>query len=656
MIIYESSKSGFIDDVEGKLLQPKLESAFENRTGWIPDDRRGWEAAYGEFKVDLQQADVDNDVRVAIEYHLSAAGRFRIDVLLAGNDRRCDRALIVELKGWKEAEATDIPELVRTPFASGPRLVTHPSVQALGYREMVLAFNEDVERLGIDVQACAYLHNLRKRSPEPLECAQYAQALAQAPAFFVSERRALREHLARLVPLPSRTDVIHAFEHGRMRPTRQLIDAVDGMLSGNPEFRLIDEQRVAFNRILHHLLDAQRRGERKAFVVEGGPGTGKSVIAIRLLAELYRREHMARFIAPNRAFRNTIAEHLSRSKREARRRAKVVMGSAWSFHDADWERDRAHDVLIVDEAHRLKSGAVNHYRGDNMVADMIRAARVCVFFVDPTQRVAWNDCGTREEIVRQAQTLGVEVEELPALAAQFRCNGSDGYLNWVDQVLQIRPTANFDTWGDGRYEFQVFDDARELHQELLRRNIHNRARLIAGYAWEWPKLGRARNGARRHVEAGGLRLPWNYDGENWATAKDGIEQVGCVHTCQGVEFDHVGVLIGEDLVFREGRVRGLPEKRARTDKSLHGWKRDLRAAGSDDDARKVVLERVQSIIRNTYKVLLTRGRQSCLVWCADAALRDHLRKRAAAARSDMAPAVEQALRVAETEPGYESNC
>lgn len=627
MIIYESTRRGFIADVESKRLQGKLEQGFTTKTGGVPADKRVWESEYSDFAWDLREADVADDVQVAVEFHLSGAGRFRLDVVLGGHGEGRDRALIVELKGWEEAEATAIPDLVRTPLGGAPRLCEHPSAQALGYREFLEHFNADIEARGIQVDACSYLLRLRRRDPEPLELACYEALLARAPMFLLDDRSRLREHLSRLVPEAPRTDVIEVLERGRLRPSRQLADAVVDMLRGNDEFRLMDEQRVAFQAIWHHVLASRNDDRRRVFVVRGGPGTGKSVIAIRLLSKLYERGVSAFFVAPNAAFRKTLATRLAEGSPELRRLARLLLQSAYRFHDRDWNVHHDHEVLIVDEAHRLKSGKVYQYAGSNMVTDTIRAAKTTVFFVDETQQVTWNDCGSVAEITREAATLGVVVEELPQLEAQFRCNGSTGYLNWIDDVLQIRSTGNFDRWGDGQYDFQVFDDAAEMYAVLRTKNTQNRARLIAGYAWDWPRAGRARGTTERHVVAGELRLPWNYDGENWATSEDGITQVGCVHTSQGVEFDWVGILIGKDLVYRDGAIRGMPEDRARTDKSLYGYKRDLTAAKGDAVAQARVHARAQAIIKNTYKVLLTRGQRGCLVWCEDAELRAYLRAR-----------------------------
>jgi DUF2075 family protein len=350
------------------------------------------------------------------------------------------------------------------------------------------------------------------------------------------------------------------------------------------------------------------------------------VIAVRLLAEVLASKRLGFFIAPNKAFRDTLVEQLARGSRDYREDGQALFQSSWSFHTADFMKDRLHEVLIVDEAHRLKDEAYQ-YRGASMAEDMVRAARISVFFLDETQRVQWNDSGSESRIRDAARKFKAHVHPPFTLTAQFRCGGSDGYLNWLDDLLQIRPTGNFDNGAEDQYEFRVFDDAAELYRALKARNADNKARLVAGYSWDWPTGGRQRRGHVKHVTADGLSLPWNFSGENWATAADGIDQVGCVHTSQGVEFDWFGVLIGPDLRFENGRVFGDPAKRARTDSSLKGWKTALREAKDDAAATEAVLNKVQAIIKNTYKVLLSRGRKGCFVWCADPGLREYLRDR-----------------------------
>ena len=497
---------------------------------------------------------------------------------------------------------------------------------------MILRFNEDIVKQGVALHPSAYLFNLYRREPEPLEDARYSDLLAESRLFLADDVAQFKTYLEELVPHKAKNDVLFLLEHGKWRPADELIARVGSMLEGNEEFTLIDEQDEAFRIIRHQVLDDADRTHRHVFVIEGGPGTGKSVIAVRLLAETLKKKRMAFFVAPNAAFREALIANLTRGNKKYHEDGEALFKSSWTFNLFDWNKDARNEILVVDEAHRLKSKA-NYYRGTSMVEDMVRSARISVFFIDESQRVSWNDIGSISVIRAAAKKFGAQFHTPLALTAQFRCNGSTGYLNWLDDVLQIRQTGNFENWGDGQYEFKVFDRAEDLYEALKAKNAANKARLIAGYSWEWPTQGRERGSAVKHVQADGLALPWNYDGENWATSKDGIEQVGCVHTSQGLEFDWMGVLIGDDLVWREGLVQGEPAKRARTDKSLHGWKGEFAAAEGDPAAQKAIMSKVDNIIKSTYRVLLSRGRKGCYVWCKDEGLREYFKKRLALAKS-----------------------
>ena len=625
MIIYAETKRGFLEDVDLNRLERRLADGFERQTGSVPADRSVWADEYARFSNALRRARVDDDMQVAIEYHVSAAGRSRIDVLLAGNDGERDACLVLELKAWSEADVSDVPELVWSPYGGGT-LAQHPCLQARKYKGLILRFNADIRDKGIDIQSAAYLFNLVRRRPEPLEDPRYRHIIDESRLFLADDANDVSRFIEKHVRHRSRHDVLFLLEKGRIIPAPALVERVGRMLDGNEEFDLLDTQNEAFQVIRHAIAGVATAAKRQVFIVHGGPGTGKSVIAVRLLAEVLQSKRLGFFVAPNKAFRDTLVEQLARGSRDYREDGQTLFQSSWSFHAADFMKDRLHEVLVVDEAHRLKDEAYQ-YRGASMVEDMVRAARISVFFLDETQRVQWNDSGSEHRIREAARKFKAQVHPPFTLTAQFRCGGSDGYLNWLDDVLQIRPTGNFDNWADDHYDFRVFDDAAALYRELKARNADNKARLVAGYSWEWPTEGRQRRGHVKHVTVDGLSLPWNFSGENWATAADGIGQVGCVHTCQGVEFDWLGVLIGPDLRFEHGRVIGDPDKRARTDSSLKGWKKSRRQADGNAAATEAVLAKVEAIIKNTYKVLLSRGRKGCFVWCADPGLRDYLRDR-----------------------------
>ncbi len=627
MIIYNETSAQFLDDVFHNCLKQRLVDSFRTMTNSVPADQSVWDYEYGRLASVLQNAKVDPEVEVAIEYHLSAAGRWRIDALISGNDGQQDNGLIIELKAWDKVGFTDGEGLVWSPLQGG-KACEHPALQAKKYKDMILRFNEDIHKEEIGLHSSAYLFNLHRREPEPLEAERYQSILKEARLFLANDAEKFRDYIKAVVPKKPKKDLFHILENGKLRPAAELIRRVSSMLEGNDEFLLIDEQSVAYEQIRFHLLPTKAKAIRQVFIVEGGPGTGKSVIAVRLLAEILKQKRMVLFVAPNRAFRETLVEQLARGNYGYREDGEALFRSSWSFYDEDYDKVNRYQVLIIDEAHRLKNSA-HMYKGKNMVEDMVRASNISVFFIDETQRVQWNDNGSIAEIRKAAEKFGATCHTTFKLSAQFRCNGSEAYLNWLDDVLQIRETANFDSWGNLQYEFRVFDDASELYEALNSRNNENKARLVAGYSWEWPTEGRGRGTTAAHVKADGLALPWNFDTGNWATATDGITQVGCVHTSQGLEFDWLGVLIGNDLIMRDGKVTGDPERRAKTDASLKGWKKDFKSAAGNLQLQQGVRDRVDSIIKSTYKVLLSRGRRGCFVWCADLNLRDHFKKRLA---------------------------
>ena len=278
-------------------------------------------------------------------------------------------------------------------------------------------------------------------------------------------------------------------------------------------------------------------------------------------------------------------------------------------------------VILADEAHRLneKSGLYGN-QGVNQIHEIIRAARLSVFFIDESQRVTVKDIGSVGEIRRWAAANGAEVYE-EELSSQFRCNGSDGYLAWLDDVLEIRETANYDIETID-YEFVTFDTPQEMRSKVIERNEgSNKSRILAGYCWNWPKAGRADTNTHE-IKIGDFEISWNLDGgEAFAISPTSINEAGCIHTTQGLEFEYVGVIIGDDLRYENGHLVTDYTKRAGTDQSIRG----LKKMEEEDPERARNLS--DEIIKNTYRTLMTRGMKGCYVYATDPGLREYLKKR-----------------------------
>jgi len=621
VIIYQASKSEFLhhalrDDIED-VVSRHFRSATGRNVGM--SEIHAWKHSLLEMAKVLQDEEIPGDSGVAIEYQLPQTSK-RIDFVITGEDAASrSKVIIVELKQWSESRRSDKDGIVwaRRGGHSGEREGPHPSYQAWSYAAYLQDFNTAVQDGAMALQPCAYLHN-HPRDGE-IDHPHYGDHLARAPLFLARERGKLQAFIREHVRYGDRKGALYAIENGRIRPSKMLMDCVAAMLKGKSEFVLIDDQKVVHETILH--VDARSAERKQVVIVRGGPGTGKSVVAINLLGALIGRQRNARYVSKNAAPRAVYEAKLTGTFSKTRI-SNLFSGSGAFVNDAA----DIYDTLIVDEAHRLneKSGLYRNL-GDNQVTELIRSARCTAFFVDDDQRVTLLDIGHSDELRRRARELGAEITELE-LSSQFRCNGSDGYLAWLDDSLGIRPTAN-ETLDTGEYDFRVFDDPAEMHALIeLKNRANNRSRVVAGYCWKWPSK---KNPDAWDIElpAFGYRRRWNLDkdGSLWIVTPGSVEQVGCIHTCQGLELDYVGVIIGPDLVYRDGRVMSDATRRASSDQSVKGLKQMMQ---SDPVSAR---ELADTIVKNTYRTLMTRGMKGCYVYCTDAALATYLRSRLRAA-------------------------
>lgn len=620
MIIYQSTKDGFLNDAFGQDIERIVLGAYQARTGHRVGkaEMRAWKESLLAMAKVLRHGSIPNDCGVAIEYVIPQTAK-RIDFLLSGIDEQNRGMLIiVELKQWETATSTHKDGLVRTRFAGGELDTSHPSYQAWSYAELLRNFNEEVYSHDIPLQPCAYLHNFVDGAVlnDPI----YQPYVERAPIFLSgpAERERLCAFIARHVCRGDRCKLIVQIENGRIRPSRRLIDALIGMLEGKREFVLIDDQKIAYETVVAEVVEASE-GAKRVIIIDGGPGTGKSVVAVNLLAALTAKRLMAKYVTKNRAPRAVFEQTLSGSYR----RSQIASLFAGSGEFIDTPAD-TFDALIVDEAHRLneKSGLYANL-GHNQIEEIISAARCAVFFIDEDQRVTWKDIGRTSEIEAWARKSGAAVTHLK-LASQFRCSGSDGYLAWLDQVLGIRGTAN-PILDAHEFDFRVLDSPNEVRRLIEEKNrANNRARMVAGYCWDWR--------SKKQPDAFDVVIPeqefamqWNLaqDGGLWITAEHSVHQIGCIHTCQGLEVDCIGVIVGPDLVVRGGEVVTRPEKRSRHDQSIKGYRKALR---EQPGAARI---KADAIIKNTYRTLMTRGMKGCYVYCVDPETADYFRSRIA---------------------------
>lgn len=621
MIIYSETKDVFVRDAVNGVLDERVDQLMRERYGrsTSESEKTAWRNSLGYMGLILGSSRVPGDAGVAIEYSIPYTSK-RVDMIITGMDESDRRsAVIVELKQWSSASAVpDKDGIVLTTVGHGIHEVAHPSYQAWSYAETIEDFNADVREQNIALMPCAFLHNYPERDPEPLRSDQYSVYLEHAPMFTKHGGPDLQTFLEMFIRKGDDGRTIFILDKGKLRPSKSLQDVLASMMRGNREFTLLDTQKVVFEEVLHQARAVSHGGGKRVLIIRGGPGTGKTVLAVNLLSEIISMGMSSMYVSKNAAPRNVYCQKLKGVKGISRV-DKLFVGSG-SFTGSPPDK---FDVLIADEAHRLneKSGLYRNL-GENQVMEIIRASRMSVFLIDEDQRVTLDDIGTVDEIRKHAQSLGAGVTEME-LDSQFRCSGSDGYLEWLDNVLQIRETANLDLHdGSPDYDFRVFDDPNELRRVIVEKNKgNNRSRMVAGYCWDW--IGEGKNDTSVHdivIPEFGFEMSWNLDNtDTWAIDPDSINEMGVIHTCQGLEFDYVGVIVGDDIGFRDGTVVTDASKRAKTDRSLWGLKK--RHPDKIDAYRTA-----DRIIKNTYKVLMSRGMKGCYVYCTDKGFSDHLKK------------------------------
>lgn len=621
MIVYSGTKRQFLTDVYEREIEDVIHHRYQALTGRRvgTSELRSWKESLAHMARVLLDDSIPSDIGVGVEFHIPQSSK-RIDVTLTGRDEHDNKnAVIIELKQWEKATITKKDAIVSTYLGGGSRETVHPSYQAWSYAALLEGFNEAVYEGHITLRPCAYMHNYVRDGQ--IDAPAYKGHIDKAPLFLKgqSERARLRDFIRGHVSSGDQTGILQEIENGKIRPSKALADSLSALMKGNPEFVLIDEQKTAFEGVVAAALTASSASPR-VVLVQGGPGTGKSVLAINLLVSLIAKglvcKYVSRNAAPRAVFQAKLTGSLTKSRYES------LFSGSGSFRDIP---EDSYDVLIVDEAHRLneKSGFYGN-EGVNQIKEIIAAAKCCVFFVDENQRVTLKDIGTTAAIRNHAVARGAIVEDR-VLASQFRCSGSDGYLAWLDNTLGIRETANAVLTPD-EFDFRVFDSPEALHLAIEAKNFNNKARVVAGYCWPWLSK---RDPAAYDIAIGlDYRRRWNLDkdGSLWIIAEDSVSEVGCIHTCQGLELDYVGVIVGPDFVVRDGSVVTFPAARASQDKSLHGLK-----AMSKVDPERAAAE-ADVIIKNTYRTLMTRGMRGCFVYCTDSETGEFLRRAISYAR------------------------
>lgn len=719
-------------------------------------EKKSWEQNALALSELLNKSNLPDDVYVGFEYQVPVGGR--IDCVLFGQDKNGQKNMVhIELKQWSNENVSTYYsgysfEVVVEGYKSGTKITSHPSAQADEYQNHLLNYIAAFEEKNINLHGFAYCYNYEAGKDVNVLCNEDFEAVtSRCPLYCKDQTEAFAERLHSLLAGGNGEEVCQDILNSEVRPTKRLQDAAKNMFDGKcakEEFSLVGNQLDAYNSILGAIKNTDKKDEKTVVIVKGGPGTGKSVIAMRLVSGLAKTGNY-----PN-VYYSTKSGSLRNGYKTILKGTLYTDGEDCSSVDLiknniDFRpymfKENEVDALIVDEAHRLSfkvDGANDQTDRDKIqktylsqMMSMLYTSRVSVFFIDDKQGIENSQSGTSAEIkeyalnyqskldaekaefikdglpkrikivdakdkeLAYAESVGneSEIEKIlsakPYLSAkgdleerdgkpvyqhwldavcptvnkisiieieledQFRCNGSNNYLDWVDRVIYNEPDKQPVKFDRNKYEFEVFDTPQQLYKKVremddyasfsdkykkdhqdefsyfaLKQHINKinpkfsrNARLIAGYCWPWDSKHIQDDGDLLHevtIPEHNFAMPWEtqkhpkndfaykyaINADNWANQNEGVNQIGCIYSMQGWETDYVGVIIGPDLKY---------------DAEHDCLNSDNTVKTHSVSSKREIHDR---LVKNIYRVLLTRGKKGCFVFACDPGVRDYLRR------------------------------
>lgn len=607
MRLYQGSSKEFITDNQQNLIVEKLSSEFFKHFRQNPQSSEAlsWKNSLKEVSTIFNRLQF-YDHGVLLEYQLPLTS-MKLDCLICGKDElNQENAVIIELKQWTETLDAEGENEVSVHWGNEYRELLHPSSQ-VGQYATYLSNTHTAFQSDINLSACAYLHNYIHSDNDALLKSKFDNVRNDFPVFFKNQASILEQYLLDKLKKGDGLPTLEKIVNGNYQPSKKLMIEVGNVLKSKSPYVLLDNQLIVFDKVKSLVQNADNTNLKTAVIVKGGPGTGKSVIALHLLTYFLKLGKIAHYATGSKAFTETFREMFGKKSHE-------VFKYFNNYQEA--QKDTL-DLLICDEAHRIRESSGNRFQKKTtaknvpQLYEILKVAKISVFFIDDNQIVRPGEIGSIAYVKEYAKSKNVQVIEFE-LESQFRCNGSDGFINWLNNTLAIKNTANV-IWNEGdesTFDFRILKSPIELENIINDRiNEGNTGRMVAGYCWSWSEPDKFGN-LISDVKIGDYQKPWNAKPINniklapgipkaslWATDPNGINQIGCVYTAQGFEFDYVGVIIGKDLIYNLENA---------------AW------VGNPNESFDMPVKRNKVLflnyIKNTYKILLTRGMKGCYVY------------------------------------------
>ncbi|MDD3150760.1 MAG: DUF2075 domain-containing protein [Candidatus Gastranaerophilales bacterium] len=615
MLIYKSDGVTFVNNIRENKLTSLMVDSFKSSFGREPgqSEVNSWRNSLPKIKDIIEIADL-KDINVALEYEVPY-NQNRIDCLLFGRDEKnIDNIVLIELKQWTNVkELEDVGNFVETYVGGKTRVVPHPSQQIKGYEGYLKSFIAEFENTEpLFLFSCVYCHNYLKKENRGIFAPTYNELIKNYPVYTESDTVFLAEKIKRLLDKGNGFEVFNRFMQSSITPSKKLLENVSKIISNEAVFSLLNEQLVAKN-IIWSKINRTQNNKKSVIIVHGGPGTGKSVIALNILAEAAKRKLKVFYACKSKPFVSGLSNLVGRE-------AEKLISNLNRFIPSKVKENEG-DVVLIDEAHRIGKTSNNQFTRRDDRTDMpqidqiIRFAKTSVFFIDDMQNIRSLEIGSADLIRETAKIFGCSIDEV-TLETQFRCMGSNDYLKWLESTLGYIPEKRILSKTD-KFDFKIFDSPKELYSALLEKEKQgiknnpekgNFARLVAGFCWPWSQKLDSNGELVKDVKIGDFSMPWETHDKitpptgyvkwyEWAYKKEGIKQVGCIYTAQGFEFDYIGVIVGNDLVYN-----------SKTDQ-LEG-----NILATADPMLRRNRENFEKHVKNIYRVLFSRGMKGCYVY------------------------------------------
>ena len=623
-VIYENPQQDFFTDVNTERIADIISQNFERFSGHriSRSEYRSWDNSLQKIKNVIELSGL-SDLHVAFEYQIPYTQR-RIDCLIFGKDSN-DKGNVmhIELKQWESVEPTEEEgNYVETYTGGHHQRVPHPSQQVEGYHDYVTGFVRVFHEDAMHLYGCAYCHNYRRNDGTGLFDPRYADILERYPLYTKDDVQRLADRLKELLRNGSGFDIFNKFMRSPIEPSKQLLEKASEIIQDKSDISLLNDQILAKNTILYRIKKSRDNGEKNVVIVRGGPGTGKTVIGLHIIAELANRRNTRNisFATKSKPLRMAIHHKLGS-------KAGKLITNLYSFIPAKTNEDQL-DVLLVDEAHRIEEKSnmqftpKEHRTDMPQVEQVVRCAKTAVFFIDDHQAIRKGEVGSTDLIKAAAEKYGAVVRE-EELNSQFRCNGSQNYLDWLEATLGHRSDKRVLTERDN-FDFRIFSSPEELYGHIKEKDEQEgvSARLVAGFCWPWSGELRPDGSLPKDVRIGDFAMPWETHFNirkppegyvhwyEWAYKPQGIKQVGCIYTAQGFEFDYIGVIVGPDIRYDPENDRLVGD-----------------ISGTKDPKLKRSKDGFDTYVKNIYRVLMSRGMKGCYVYFTDKKVEAYFRQR-----------------------------